>query len=44
MSIKNEILNKMPLSLVMYMRDHKSCGNRSQEIYRNGKIRKELEM
>ena len=35
MSIKNEILNKMPLSLVMYMRDHKSCGNKSQEIYRN---------
>lgn len=35
MSIKNEILNKMPLSLVTYMRDHKSSGNKSQEIYRN---------
>ena len=35
MSIKNEILNKMPLSLVTYMRDHKSSGKKSQEIYRN---------
>lgn len=35
MSIKNEILNKMPLSLVTYMRDHKSSGNKSQKIYRN---------
>lgn len=36
MSVKNEILNKLPLPLVRYMRDHKSAGNRSgKEMFRN---------